>query len=140
MICHDYAVHPWNRDLERRVRVLKLLPAYVIKMTDKNDTNIHPNAAIKVKTSATEKICAMGPSIGAVHCSLDICLRKHLCRNPVECVVRRAGDVVEKTDRPRGTAQADPIHHVALAPARHGADAGVPEGPQILLRGDRHML
>ena len=104
MVCHDCAIHPWDGDLERRIRVLKLPPADVLKPTDKNDTDIHPDAAVKVKTRATQKICTVGAGIGTVHGALDEGFREQSCRDPVECIVWRAGNIVEDTDGPRRAA------------------------------------
>lgn len=140
MVCHDGAMHPWDRDLKRRIWVLKLPPTDVLKSTDQNDTDIHPYPAVKKETGATQEICAVRACVRTIHSALDEGFREHFCSDPFQRIVWRAGNVVEDQDGPGWTIQADPVHDVSLAPAGHRADAGVPVGPQVLLRGDGRML
>ena len=132
MIRHDRAIHPWNRNLKRRTRVLKLFPADVFKPTNKDNTNIHPDAAIMYKARTAQEIGAVRASVGTVHCALDKGLRERIRSNPLQGVVRRARNIVKNADGPGRTTQADPVYDVALTPAGHGANAGMPVGPYVL--------
>lgn len=103
MIRHDRAVHPWNRNLKRRTRVLKLFPADILEPTDKDNTNIHPDATVMYKARTTKEIRAVRASVGTVHCAIDEGLRERIRSDPLQRVVRRAQNVVENTDGPGRT-------------------------------------
>lgn len=55
-------------------------------------------------------------------------------------VVWRVRHVVENSDHPGWTIDADPIDHVSLTPCWHFFNAGIPECPDVLLRCHSNIL
>jgi len=128
------------RHFDRRGWVLNLLPANVLDVAEQERASVYPDTAVLPEERQPDEVAGMGASGRTVHGVVVECLWEVRALHQVADVCLGAGHPVQKVHSPLRAESSNPIDYVALDPGGHLGIACMPEGPDILVRGDGMWL